>query len=571
MRLAPLVWAGFVLSACTVDVEGAPCGVPGATVDCPGGQACGNDLRCSARALACAGSRCTPAAGGDCLADPLGLATGTAYARRCVEADPVCGAWEVVSCPPGLGCGHQSGGAGCECPANPSRRVAVLAGGSPAGPPLFPSGLASPPACAFRSLTDALAHAETLRDLDPAPAASVVVWAGGEGAGTVRTFSAERGERFPLVVAERVRLASDGPDLGGVYEIVYDPDAGASAAAWLAGPGAELHGFTIRNARGSAADVAVAASCPGGVATVTSVTIEGRSAAGARLGTGIAGGGCVLVARGVQVRNVAGAGIAWGAEAAHATATLAFSEGTIEGNGGPGIVARGGVLELDRVRVAGNGGRGIDLTGGGAPFLILRDSRIVRNGDAGVAVQDGSIHLYRSTIFGNLATTRWGGGAALSGIQRRGGGVVISGSRAAVWMEANRIYANGGDQILVVGPIRTASLDGAGESYCVLPDGSPRANVIGCFDPTPADTIETGLDGPSRPPYRGIVAVQSDVAAGPKWWDRDSSDPRDVIARIPEAGPLSAGRCGFAYQAPTFPLPIVSCESEDPPAGHPYR
>jgi hypothetical protein len=112
LRALPLL--ALLVAACEVDVDGAPCAVPGETGDCPGGQACGNDRRCSARALGCAATRCLPDSGGDCL-DPTGIGSGTAVARRCVDTDPVCGAWTLDPCADrGQRCVGGAAGARCE-------------------------------------------------------------------------------------------------------------------------------------------------------------------------------------------------------------------------------------------------------------------------------------------------------------------------------------------------------------------------------------------------------------------------------------------------------------------------
>jgi hypothetical protein len=68
LRLPLAAALAALLGGCVVDVDGAPCAVSGQSTDCPSGQACGNDHRCSARAQACvsSGSRCEP---GACL-DP---------------------------------------------------------------------------------------------------------------------------------------------------------------------------------------------------------------------------------------------------------------------------------------------------------------------------------------------------------------------------------------------------------------------------------------------------------------------------------------------------------------------
>lgn len=106
MRAAGLVLTAAILAACTGEVEGAPCSVPGRITDCPSGQACGNDRRCSARALGCV-PRCAPRTDGFCTAE--------GEARHCVDTDPVCGTWLVEPCAErGMVCVARSGDAACE-------------------------------------------------------------------------------------------------------------------------------------------------------------------------------------------------------------------------------------------------------------------------------------------------------------------------------------------------------------------------------------------------------------------------------------------------------------------------
>lgn len=151
MRAAPVLVAALALAACHVNVEGAPCAQPGATTDCPGGQACGVDLKCSTWAASC-------------------VSRGLSGACECGT------------------------NAGTEFAADPSL------GSAPGGIP-FPTGIATPPECRFRKLGDALAAAS-------AHGGPTTVKAYG-GAGTPVVFA---GETFPLVVASDVTVAgADSP------------------------------------------------------------------------------------------------------------------------------------------------------------------------------------------------------------------------------------------------------------------------------------------------------------------------------------------------------------------------
>ncbi len=345
--------AAALLGACVVEVEGAPCAAPGASSDCPGGQACGNDLRCSARALGCAGSRCTPGAGGECL-DPTGATSGVDRARRCVGDDPVCGTWIVEPCAPGgFTCAVRPGfGARCACPPTASRELAVRPDGSPAAAPPFATGATSPGACAFLRLGDALAAATALA---ADPSSVVTVTSGGVASGATRTFSAAAGETFPLVIPARVTVRSEGG--GGAHEVLFDGE-GAPTAVELHGDGA-LAGFTVRNGGGDQHRSAVDLRCAGGAAParLSSVTLDGRGAGGAHLGHGIvATSTCGLVAQDVVVREMSVAAVV--VDFAAGLPTVAFTGGSITGSG-DGIVVGNGRLVLDATHVTSNSGMGV--------------------------------------------------------------------------------------------------------------------------------------------------------------------------------------------------------------------
>jgi hypothetical protein len=534
-----------------VDLDGAPCTTPGTTGDCPDAQACGNDRRCSARALACRASRCAPGVGDACL-DPSGAGSGTALARWCSDSDPVCGAWTVDPCAArGTVCGRGSGAARCECPQSPTRELTVSPDGGAADAPPYASGATSPPGCTFRTLTAALLHAGDLHDLDPASPVTVV--AAGAPAGGTRIFSAASGESFPLLLRDGVVLTSDGPARGGTYEIRYDRPAAGETAVSLAGAGSGLHGFTIRNGDGGAESSGVHLGCAGGTVRLSSLVVEGRGDGGVRLGTGISGWGCAAVAEGVQVREVGGAGIDWGADLASSTLRLALTNGSVRGSGGAGVVLRGGRLLLDGVRVAESGGRGVDATSAGAARVEIRRSSVVWNHDTGIAIRDASdVRISRTTVYANLAATSWGGALVSSGTRRRAGGVVISGTPPApglfeLW--GNRVYGNGGDQILVLGPSSaTWNLDQpAGE--CSDATGL-LVNAVGCYDPTLA---------PGEFTYRGIVSVDAAVTATGTWWEGGTPlQVRDVV-QLPGAATVPVDP-----PCATTPAPLA-CGSENPP------
>lgn len=536
MRAAALsiaaVLTAAALAACTGDVDGAPCSVPGAITDCPGGQACGNDRRCSARALACAPGRCTPGVGGFC--------TPKGEASHCVATDRVCGAWIVEPCADlGMVCGVRSGDGACECPASASAAASAARtltvrpeGGAPEALP-FATGAASPPACAFKTLGAALSRAVDVVATDPSVPVTIVA-AGGP------TFSAAAGERFPIVVPPGVRLRSEPV---GAAVILFDVESATSAAVELRG-GSGLEGFAIQNGDRGGADTAVEVVCAAGGDPVelTSVVIGAAGARGARLGTGLhAAGGCAVLARGLEIAGAGAAGILWEPRGAP---TLALAGGAVTAGAGAGVVARGGGLRLDGVRVAENLGRGLDASGGGR--VELRGSRLVRNVDGGAVLSDAAeIRLVGNTLWRNGATTLYGGAADRA---RRSGGLVLSGTppdAGALELRANRIYGNDGDQVLVVGPATaTWNLDGAA---CTDGQG-PVANQVGCYDPSaPAGAL----------PWAGVVAVNAAASARGWWWS--AGTPRSGVdaLRLPSGTVDATAACTGSSRA-------LACGAEDP-------
>ena len=88
--IAALAAALLALAGCKVEVEGAPCSVPGQGADCPSGQACGNDLRCSMAAASAGCVFCTDGAPG---------CSGPDVVRCAVDRSQACASWiRVQTC-----------------------------------------------------------------------------------------------------------------------------------------------------------------------------------------------------------------------------------------------------------------------------------------------------------------------------------------------------------------------------------------------------------------------------------------------------------------------------------------
>jgi hypothetical protein len=222
----------------------------------------------------------------------------------------------------------------------------------------------------------------------------------------------------------------------------------------------------------------------------------------------VAGSRCGLVAQDVTVKDMAGAAlvidsVAW-------LPSVAFTGGSITGCG-TGIEVTNGRLLLDGARIAGNAGMGVrgDLPGVNKGVEI-RGSKIVGNGDTGVALKSASeVRISGTTIWANGpygTASEWGGEEVLSSVSRRSGGLVLWGEPpvpAMLAITGNRIYANGGDQILVIGTWSTWTLDG---TTCGV-----DTNTVGCYDPTYSGTTVS---------YRGVVAIDAGVVAKKFSWPR---------------------------------------------------
>lgn len=486
MRGAPAILAALLLAACSVDVEGARCRVAGATEDCPSGQACGNDLTCSERALACeaAGTRCAPGAARCADSDAV---------ERCAASDPACGAWEVEDCAAaGLACGDRSGAAACECPAYGGPAFwADPVGGSRAGALPFPTGASAPAACRFGRLGDGLERAASYAASTGAAAAVQPFAAGPSVFGDVAT-----GEAFPLVVPENVHLLGAAGEVGPVVVRAE----GASAAAlvhvrgWLSGVRVEsaptaLVGGGLLAATGTG----VLATCGAGAAPwMAEVEVVGGGTLGKGVDVDVAAGACGATLMDVEVSGVAGPALAVSADAA-AAGRVQVRGGTFR-DSAVGIRATGGQLSLgsesvlgaelgaivadDAVEVTGNAGDGVVLSGDGARTIDaeLLGARITGNGGTGVVLESVSpssrLVVRACVVFANGDTApRAYGGAA----QRTVGGVLVrqlSLAAPLAFLE-NRVSANAGDQL---------AFDTSG-AWSISPGACARANVFGCVAP----------------------------------------------------------------------------------------
>jgi hypothetical protein len=479
MRAAlPLVLA-LLAAACSVDVEGAACTVIGSAAECPGGQVCGTDKTCSARAASC-----TP-----CMANAQACRDGAV--KTCTAAaDGACGSWVVVE---GKDCkardlvceGGDTPFCRCDDHAGAVYVVDASAGGDPADP--APNGNGSPAACRFRSLKVALAAAA-----GHGGAATVQL------AGALAQYGAATQDSAPIAVPPDVTVTtSDEPGAPGARVVLVEGDVaeGVSLAA-----GASLKHVTIRNVSAPTAAGVRVVCASGSAATIEDVHVEAGAGAPA-LATGISlEGECPVVVSGGSVSGAAGAGIHVERAQPAATATI---QGAVVDRNGVGVRLSRGDLSLLGTTVRRSQGAGIDayaLTSG-LFTMTLTDSIISDNGDTGLLISSAvEVHVERNQICGNRAVSDRGP----SGGARRVGGLFAEGSPPALFtFEGNRIHDNEADQVVVTGSGQERwILDGA------EPGGpcGPDVNVFSGY---------AGLVGAG--PY-GLVAVSSEVSATFNAW-----------------------------------------------------
>jgi len=467
-----------------VDVEGAPCVTPGATDDCPPGQACGTGLTCSRRAASCE----------PCVAGTVACNGGDV--RSCTEeGDRACGSWtlEGEACASrGLVCGTRSGSPACECPLNGGPLYAADPGAPHAsGAFPYPAGTPEPSQCRFQRLTDALAAARL--SAATAPDSATVRAYGTPVAGAPVVFAYES---FPLTVGPRVTLTTEAAAPRPEDWLVSPGPAGTDTAVELHG-GGTLEGFTIGAGTGSGDGIVVA--CDGGRASARARNVIVAGGSTLRRGV-VVEETCGLEASDLEVRDSVEAGLWVNAALADPAAPdvgVTILAGTLSGNGGAGAELRSGFLEIggkvvDSVpvpfTVSGNQGFGIVAQARQAtPFSAVRLAvdlaDLTGNGEAGLLVSGANLpttstaSVRRTKIHANL------GGTTLSAHTggRRAAGAILRGAPVQLEFQGNAIYGNGStiagvyqDQVAIFSTARW-TLSGA--------DCGAGANVFACPAP----------------------------------------------------------------------------------------
>lgn len=335
-RLAVPAALAALLAACSVDVRGARCNDDS---NCPPGEGCGLDSRCSPDAVcpaagaavgqACNPGSAVPSCGTSADKDKLTHCTPSGFNRSCYL-------WSVTDCAAmGMTC-KNGGGAACACP-NPGSTFYADAG-SAALPGVTRTGAQTPVGCRFDRFGDALAAANLL-----GAGASVLL----TGASATKMVFTEAG---PLDVSAGVSVTSDDP---GAVPSLYALAASGGTTTFLAlHAGSTLSHLEIQNAgaTGDAIDVACPNPADTAAVTVERVKVTGSSG-GSSPSVFKAGvhdsGHCALVVNASSVVGVGDSGLF--VEAAAGALTLTGN--VIAGNGatqpytlGPNEHRGGGVV-----------------------------------------------------------------------------------------------------------------------------------------------------------------------------------------------------------------------------------
>lgn len=380
----------------------------------------------------------------------------------------------------------------CVCPPNPGPvYVADPVNGSSVGAAPNPTGLGSPAACRYRTLTDALVAAN-LRGSGSTVRAKG--WSASVPGGVV-VFS----EPGALSIGAGVTLTTDDavPAIGH-YAIATA--AALTGAFVTAGPGSSVSGFEIGNEASTGAGVQT--SCPT-AADLAPVSLSALRIAAASSGTPVVRfasgvhltGYCPVFMSGVSIADAV-AGIL-----AEAEAPTTMTGGAVTGNGtgvsigaagalAPSFSATGTAFRLntgDAVFVARGtvvADTGTFETNGthvraqpvaGASVTVLNSIMTGAQDSAFrlLAMGSGStVSLSNNTVTGNSASTDYNMASGL----RRGGGLVLTPPLPGTSAIRGSTFArNKFDQVLVAAG--TGTLDLRGGAAC-----GPSSNTVSCYD-----------------------------------------------------------------------------------------
>jgi hypothetical protein len=364
-------------ATCGLDSNTPACDVVKSTTTCGGSSFCsGGACVCPAIGTT-AGTGCGTLAATSC--------SGTDILTCVTETTSGCSIWQASThCgTTGFTCGVKGGGTpACQCPANAGTDVYVdpVAGSDVVAGvgAVFPTGIQTPAACRYASLTNGLTKVPTPGRVIAISAVPPVTFAG---------------ETFPLTIPASVSvLTADAVFTPANY--VIDFNAGTTAV--MMSNGTALRGFTVLN--GTAVSQALV-SCTAGSATLDTVVLNGATKAVDGLDVL---GTCAATLDAVQIDSVSGVALNVSSSAASSITGGTLSAALI------GLQQTAGSVTATGLHADGNGQYGILLpaSSAGTPTLSLGGTSTASgNGSlgnfAGISIGKGSLTASNTSVDGN--------------------------------------------------------------------------------------------------------------------------------------------------------------------------
>ncbi len=490
-------------TGCWYEASSTACGDPG--------KACAENASSGSAACVCPTvNACTTLGATQCGA------TGE-QVLRCgpVVAGSTCLTWQAETNCAGSSLSCRAGA--CACPDNPGPLyVADAVNGSPAGAPPIPTGLDSPAACRYRTLTDALASANLL-------GSGATVRARGWSAsvpGGVVVFS----EAGALSIGAGVAVTTDDA-VPAIGHYAITTAAALTGAFVTVGPGSSVSGFEIRNEASTGAGIAT--SCPN-PADVGPVTLAGMAISAASTGTTVVRFGSGAHLTGYCPASLSGVTVAGAVTGilAEAEAPTTMTGGSVTGNGtgvaigsagaaapsfsatgtafrlntGDAVYVARGTLFSDACPYVDNGTHVHAQPVGGATVSVT-----VQNSSGAAKMTGATNSAFRLLAMGSGSTLSLLGITSspettltqdynvASGL-RRGGGLVLTAPfpGTVVFQGQLSFYGNKWDQVLVAASAGRLDLRGgsacnswASASRTPSPAMTRRTRALGCTPTAP--------------------------------------------------------------------------------------
>jgi hypothetical protein len=404
------------LTGCSVDVEGATCRVVGAVDNCPSGQACGTDLKCSVKAAGCA--PCDLAAPARCRDGDV---------KQCsTVGDPVCGSWVIVTdCVAGQTCKNSSANvATCACD-----RWTVIPGGSTQ-------------ACTSPSIAGAITRALEF----PAPAVTL-------GGASPAVYGNELVDAAPLIIPAGVTLIGDetapmAAPLNRIIEVRGSAAAPNTLAAVVVEAGASVRGVTVRRFDAGAPGVGllVNGGSPAGGNSLVSVRVDvGGTSVPFAVGLSVAGGNAVTSDVAMSDVHVQGATVAGLEVSRYAASHVLLVTGSTFDQNQVGVNLLRGDLTLANCAVSHSMAEGIRANSRGGSSLSMIGGQVFGGKTVGVVLEaNNKVSLRGVEVCGNAGLSL----SVLGTLRKVGGIYTLDSPPIDQAFQGNVVHGNGGDQFL---------------------------------------------------------------------------------------------------------------------------